>query len=50
MDRIAIYITQNVRVAIDRVDLHRRLGWVAAVWMVPMVVSGFLVTAIMVRC
>lgn len=49
MGWVAIYLTQNVLVAIDRVDLHRRLGWVAAVWMVPMFVSGFLVTAIMVR-
>ena len=49
MGWVAIYLTQNVLVAIDRVDVHRRLGWVAAVWMVPMVVSGFLVTAIMVR-
>ena len=49
MGWVALYLTQNVLVAIDRVDLHRRLGWVAAVWMVPMAVSGFLVTAIMVR-
>lgn len=49
MGWVAIYLTQNVLVAIDRVDLHRRLGWVAAVWMVPMVVSGFLVTAMMVQ-
>ena len=49
MGWVAIYLTQNVLVAIDRVDLHRRLGWVAALWMVPMVVSGFLITVIMVR-
>lgn len=49
MGWVAIYLAQNILVAMDRIDLHRRLGWVAAVWMVPMVVSGFLVTAIMVR-
>jgi hypothetical protein len=30
-------------------QLHRRLGWVAAFWIVPMVIMGTLVTAIMVR-
>ena len=49
MGWVAIYLTQNVLVAMDRVDLHRRLGWIAAVWMIPMVISGFVVTAIMVR-
>ncbi len=49
MGWVAIYLTQNLLVAYGRVDLHRRLGWVAAAWMIPMVVSGFLVTAIMVR-
>jgi hypothetical protein len=49
MGWVAIYLTQNILVASDRVDLHRRLGWVAAVWMIPMVVSGFLVTTFMVR-
>jgi uncharacterized membrane protein len=49
MGWVAIYLAQNVLVASGRIDLHRRLGWIAAVWMVPMVVSGFFVTAIMVR-
>jgi len=49
MGWVAIYLTQNVLVARDRIDLHRRLGWVAAVWMVAMVVSGFVVTVAMVR-
>jgi hypothetical protein len=49
MGWVAIYLAQNVLVARGRVDLHRRLGWLAALWMIPMVVSGFLVTAIMVR-
>ena len=49
MGWVAIYLTQNILVASGRVDLHRRLGWVAAAWMVPMVVSGFIVTMAMVR-
>lgn len=49
MGWVAIYLAQNVLVASGRVDLHRKLGWIAAVWMVPMVVSGFVITAIMVR-
>ena len=49
MGWVAIYLAQNVLVASGRVDLHRRLGWFAALWMIPMVVSGFLVTVIMVR-
>ena len=49
MGWVAIYLTQNVLVATDRIGLHRRLGWVAAVWMVAMTVSGFLVTVTMVR-
>lgn len=49
MGWVAIYLLQNVLVATNRIDLHRRLGWVAAGWMVAMTVSGFLVTAAMVR-
>lgn len=49
MGWVAIYLLQNVLVATGRIGLHRRLGWVAAIWMVPMVISGLLVTAIMVR-
>jgi hypothetical protein len=49
MGWVAIYLLQNIFVATGRMSLHRRLGWVAAVWMVPMVVLGCLVTAAMVR-
>src|SRR5215203_6591540 len=49
MGWVAIYLMQNVLVATDRLHLHRRLGWLAAAWMVAMVVSAFLVTAAMVR-
>lgn len=49
MGWVVIYLTQNVLVATDRLGLHRKLGWVAAAWMVAMVVSGFVVTVAMVR-
>ena len=49
MGWVAIYLTQNSLVAASRIDLHRKLGWVAAGWMVAMVVSGFVVTVAMVR-
>ena len=49
MGWVAIYLTQNVLVATDRIRVHRRLGWLAAVWMLAMVVSGLFVTASMVR-
>ena len=49
MGWVAIYLTQNVLVATGRTGLHRRLGWLAAVWATAMVVSGLLVTVIMVR-
>jgi hypothetical protein len=49
MGWVAIYLTQNILVATGRTQLHRKLGWLAAVWMVAMVVSGFVVTVSMVR-
>lgn len=49
MGWVAIYLSQNVLVATDRMALHRRLGWIAAAWMVPMVVLGCVVTVAMVR-
>jgi len=49
MGWIAIYLTQNILVATNRIEVHRRLGWVAAGWMVPMIVLGFAVTLAMVR-
>ena len=49
MGWVAIYLTQNILVATDRVHLHRKLGWVAVAWMAAMVVSGFVVTVVMVR-
>lgn len=49
MGWVAIYLTQNCLVAARRIDLHRKLGWLAAGWMVAMVISGFVVTVAMVR-
>ena len=49
MGWMTIFLLQNVLVSIGRVDLHRKLGWVAAGWMVAMVISGFFVTVVMVR-
>ena len=49
MGWVAIYLTQNVLVATGKIGLHRKLGWVAAMWMVAMIVSGLVVTVAMVR-
>lgn len=49
MGWVAIYLLQNIFVATGRMQLHRRLGWIAAFWIVPMVVMGFVVTVAMIR-
>ncbi|QNM84049.1 hypothetical protein H8M03_07740 [Sphingomonas sabuli] len=49
MGWIVIYLVQNLLVRANRVDLHRKLGWIAAAWMAAMVVSGFIVTTAIVR-
>lgn len=49
MGWVAIYLVQNLLVATYRISFHRRLGWIAAGWMVAMTVSGIAVTVIMVR-
>lgn len=49
MGWIVIYLAQNILVATGRTGLHRRLGWVAAGWIVPMIVLGFAVTIAMAR-
>ena len=49
MGWVTIYLLQNIFVATGRMTLHRRLGWVAAGWMVPMIVLGVGVTLAMVR-
>jgi hypothetical protein len=49
MGWMTIFLLQNVLINAGRVDLHRKLGWIAAGWMVAMVISGFVVTVAMVR-
>ena len=49
MGWVALYLMQNVLVATGRIGLHRRLGWIAAGWMVAMTVSGIVVTVMVVR-
>jgi hypothetical protein len=49
MGWVALYLTQNIMVATGRMEIHRRLGWVAAGWMVPMIVLGFGVVLAIVR-
>jgi hypothetical protein len=49
MGWVTIYLLQNIFVTTGRMNLHRRLGWIAAGWMVAMVILGFAVTVAMVR-
>lgn len=49
MGWIAIYLTQNILVARGKLSLHRRLGWIAAAWLAPMLVMGIYVTVAMAR-
>ncbi|NLS25809.1 hypothetical protein S2M10_07840 [Sphingomonas sp. S2M10] len=46
---IALYITQNLLVDGGSVTLHRRLGWVALLWVPVMVVLGTLMTVLSVQ-
>ena len=41
MGWVAIYLLQNIFVATGRMHLHRRLGWIAAAWIIPMVIMGW---------
>jgi hypothetical protein len=49
MGWVAIYLTQNLLIGSGRLDVHRKLGWIAVGWIFPMVLLGFLVTLAMVR-
>jgi hypothetical protein len=46
---VFIYLTQNLLVAKNAIPWHRRLGWIGAFWVAPMLVLGFSVTISMVR-
>ena len=49
MGWVTIYLLQNVFAATGSMTFHRRLGWMAAVWAVAMVILGCAVTVAMVR-
>ena len=49
MGWVAIYLTQNLLIGSGRVDIHRKLGWIAVGWLGPMVLLGCLVTLNMLR-
>lgn len=49
MGWVGIYLLQNIFVASGQMHLHRRLGWIAVGWLVPMIVMGFVVTIANVR-
>lgn len=46
---VALYVTQNALVATGSVQLHRRLGWLALLWVPAMVALGLAVTLHSVR-
>lgn len=46
---VMIYLTQNLLVGSGNVALHRRLGWIASIWIPLMLVFGTAVTLAMVR-
>jgi len=49
MGWVVIYLTQNLLIGTGRVDIHRKLGWIALGWIFPMVLLGCLVTLAMLR-
>jgi hypothetical protein len=49
MGWVFIYLLQNIFATSGRMVLHRLLGWVAAAWLAPMVILGFVVTVAMAR-
>jgi hypothetical protein len=46
---VTIYVAQNALASTGNIALHRQLGWIAACWMVLMVVLGTSVTVAMER-
>lgn len=46
---VIIYVAQNALAVLGSRNLHRKLGWIAAGWIVAMVVLGIAVTVRMVR-
>jgi hypothetical protein len=46
---VALYLTQNVMIATGRVDVHRRLGKLAAIWLPAMTIIGLYMTTRVLR-
>jgi hypothetical protein len=46
---VALFVVQNVLVTRGSIALHRRLGWIGAVWASAMIVIGIATTATMAR-
>src|SRR5690242_17882087 len=44
MGWVALYLAQNFLVFSDNVALHRRLGWLAVIWLPAVTVMGLLIT------
>ena len=44
-----LYVAQNTLVATGSLALHRRLGWLATLWIPAMVISGIFITTVNVR-
>ena len=49
MGWVVLYLLQNSFVATGRMELHRRLGWLATGWVAAMLALGCMVTVAMVR-
>jgi hypothetical protein len=44
-----IFLLQSIFATSGRMALHKALGWIAAVWLIPVFISGFVVTVAMVQ-
>ena len=49
MGWVTIYLLQNIFATTGRIGFHRKLGWIAAGWVVAMLVLGCAVTVAMLR-